>query len=165
MPMVTVFVPCSQFPHDPTPELPRTPDAGTLGLRKKNNTKQPCNKVPEASYFRVSSSLMTPHFLTPEANLSVHKPPKPLQDLLPVKAGINANPIVSMNWDTKEASARWDIPSYEAQLAITSDRGETEGPGRHQYISGKWMTDSGKVQAQSTHNPGARMELAVHGSA
>lgn len=43
---------------------------------------------------------------------SVHKPPKPWQDFLPVKAGIKANGIVSLNRDTEEVGARWDVSSW-----------------------------------------------------
>lgn len=53
---------------------------------------------------------------------SVHRPPKPLHDFLPVKAGIKANHIVSMNSDTGEVTKRWDFSSYEVRLITTSDK-------------------------------------------
>lgn len=53
---------------------------------------------------------------------SVHRPPKPLHDFLPVKAGIKANHIVSMNSDTGEVTKRRDFSSYEVRLITTSDK-------------------------------------------
>ena len=53
---------------------------------------------------------------------SVHKAPKPLQDFLPVKAGIKANRTVSMNSDTEEVNTTWDFSRYEVRLITTSDK-------------------------------------------
>lgn len=86
--------------------------------------------IPTLSMLKMYPSLyfcqFQPDLLAKHKNLSlirsVHKPPKPLQDFLPVKAGIKANRTVSMNLDTKEVSTRWDFSSYEVHLITTSDK-------------------------------------------